>query len=148
MDKQWIDFKPEHARDILSGRVRDQEAWCDADSSDDWCASLAGRIWAYTLIVDGAPVACVGLVLQPWDKAEAWALLSNAYKSHKLEIYRFIREKLAMAFGQGIVRVQATIDPSYPANIKWIESLGFECEGRLKKYGPHREDYLLYSRTN
>jgi RimJ/RimL family protein N-acetyltransferase len=112
---------------------------------------MEGRIWAYTLMVDDVPVACIGLVLQEWGKAEAWALFSNSFRDHILTIYRLIKVGLKMAFHEkNLRRIQATIDPSYPETVKWMESLGFECEGRLKNYGPgeNHPDHLMYARTN
>ena len=149
MDEYWTEFEAGHARQIIESNGRPQEAWCDANFSDRWCKSLEDRIWAYTLMVNGIPVACVGLVLQDWGKAEAWTLFSNSFQNHVLTIYRLIKTGLKMAFHEkNLSRIQATIDPSYPATVKWIESLGFEYEGRLRKYGPLGQDFLMYARTN
>lgn len=151
MDKYWVEFEAAHARKIIESNGRDQEAWCDADFSDHWCKSMEGRIWAYTLMVDDIPVACVGLILQDWGKAEAWVLFSDSFKDHILTIYRIIKVGLKMAFSEkNLSRIQATIDTSYPETVRWIESLGFEYEGRLKKYGPppQHSDFLMYARVN
>ncbi len=150
MDSHWEEFKIEHARAIIAENVREQEKWASLDFTDKWFKAWDGKLRAYTLIVDGVPIACVGLALQEWGKAEAWTLLSASFKDHKLTIYRMIKAGLAMVLGKDLVRVQATIDPSYPDTVRWIESLGFEYEGRLKKFGPPpmHGDFLMYARTN
>ena len=149
MAEYWIPFESAHAREIVSSNARPQEVWCDASYSDRWVKSLEDRLWAYTLMVDEKPVACVGLILQDFGKAEAWALFAKDFQKHILNIYRIIRAGLDMAFKKkNLMRIQATIDPSYPETIRWIESLGFEKEGCLRRFGPQGQDFLMYSRLN
>lgn len=139
----------EHAKIITGENSRNQESWVEPSIIERWAKAWAGKNWAYTLIVDGVPVVCAGILLQDWNNGEAWALFSSSYKQHKLYLYRMIKAALRAAFHEnGLVRIQATIDTQYPENVKWIESLGFEYEGRLRKFGMQGQDYLMYSRLN
>ena len=133
---------------IESEKKRDLESWVDTSVVDQWIKAWEGRLWAYSVLVDGIPVACAGVALQEWNKAEAWAVFSSDFKKHKLFIYRHIKAGLTASFHENkLKRVQATIDPQYPENIVWIEKLGFQYEGRLRNYGPQNQDYLMYART-
>jgi hypothetical protein len=143
MDKYWTEFDISHARYIIIHNGRLQESWADALFVDKWYSVWRGKLKALTLIVNGNPVACIGIAVQEWNKAEAWALFAEGFEKYKLSIYRKIKESIIEAFKQNIIRIQATIDP---INMRWIESLGFEYEGRLRKFGPSGEDYLMYSK--
>lgn len=145
----WTEFEISHAMQIISNNVRDQESWAEPDFVNKWYNAWEGKLYAYTLISDGVPVACAGLSLMEWEKAEAWALFSGDFQKHKLNIYRTIKLGLNAAFhDKKLVRIQATIDPRWTVNVKWIESLGFQYEGRLRKWGPDHGDHLLYSKVN
>jgi len=149
MDKHWVDFEVEHARHIIKNKVRPQESWAEPEFVDKWYAAWRGKLLAKTLLVDGLPVACVGLALQEWNKAEAWALFSTSFKDHILTIYRMVTSGIDYAFkNHGLVRIQTTIDPGWSGTVRWIESLGFEQEGSMKNFGPMRETYLMYARVN
>ncbi|MDD2657194.1 MAG: hypothetical protein PHD04_00850 [Candidatus Pacebacteria bacterium] len=146
MVKQWVDFEASHARYIIEHGARQQECWSNGDLSDEWCKSWGDKLIAYTLMVDGCPVACGGLVLQGWGRSEAWVLLSKSFKPYKVAIHRMVKTGLENAFLTKIVsRIQATIDAGCPEHIEWIEALGFEFEGRLRRFGPFGQDYLMYS---
>jgi len=146
MNRQWIEFDVKHARHIIEENRRPQEQWAEPDFVDQWHRAWQGKILAYTLLVDGAPVACMGIVLQEWNKAEAWALFATSFSKHILTIYKVAKAGLDLAFKKyKITRIQATIDPGWPGTVRWIESLGFEQEGRLRCYGPMQQDYLMYS---
>lgn len=145
MVRDWVDFDIEHARYIVEKVGRSQERWADSNFVDHWYRTWKGRLRACTLLVDGKPMACLGFSMQEWNKAEAWALFAEGFEKHKLAIYRMVKAGLKLAMQQKVVRIQTTIDPS---NKRWIESLGFEYEGLLRKYGPLNEDYLLYSMVN
>ncbi len=149
MDKQWVEFEIEHARQIIEKNGRLQERWAKPDFVDTWAKAWQGKLQAYTLMVDGVPVASIGLALQEWNKAEAWALFSADFAKYTLTIYRMIKAGLNYALlNMNLVRIQATIDPGFPETVRWIESLGFKYEGTLRKYGPEHQPYLMYARTN
>ena len=43
-------------------------------------------------------------------------------------------------------RVQTTVMHGHTDLIRLVEFLGMKFEGRLRGYGPHGEDYLMYGR--
>lgn len=150
MDRKIVPFEGKHVKYIIgSEHKRDQEDWVQPPIIDQWLKAWEGKLWAFTAMIDGIPIACGGISLQEWNKAEVWAVFSSSFKQHKLFIYRFIKTAIVEGIKKfNIIRLQATIDPQYPENIKWIESLRFEYEGILRKYGPQNQDYWMYSRLS
>lgn len=150
MDRLIVPFELDHVRCIIKNEhKRDQETWIEPPIIDQWAKAWENKLWAFTLLVNNEPIACAGIALQEWSKAEAWAIFSSEFRNYKFIIYKFIKKGLAAAFHEHkLVRIQATIDPRYPENVPWIEKLGFEYEGRLRKWGPEGQDFLMYSRLS
>lgn len=146
---QITEYEPEHARTIIKMNERSQEAWIKKGDIDKWCLACKTGGPAYTLIVEDVPVVCAGVILNEWGRAEAWSLLSNAFYKHKIKAYRAIKAGLdSIVIENKLTRIQATVDSNSPEAIDFIECLGFEYEGRLRQYGPNREDYLMFSRIS
>lgn len=144
-----IPFEPEHAQAIVADNLRKQDdCFTDAEQFLKLYDAARNGGPAYTLMVDDVPVACAGVVLQGWRKGEAWSLLSSLFHCHKIKVFRALKSGLdSVIFDHQLRRVQSVVNPEYPQTIDFIECLGFEYEGRLKRYGPFGEDYLMFSRT-
>ncbi len=142
-----VEYLPEHAKRIVEINLRNHDKWLSEADMKKWCESCSGGP-AYTLLVDGIPMACAGIVLQDWNKGEAWSLLSESFYSHKVKIYRAMKAGLdALIAEHKLQRVQSLIDPHYPEAVDFIECFGFEYEGRLRAYGPEKKDYLMYAKV-
>ena len=142
-----VEYKPEHAMKIMEMNLRDKEDWLRGIEVEKWFYTWRDGGPAYTLMVDDSPIACAGVILQGWNRGEAWSLLSTLFYQHKIKTYRLIKSGLDnIILENELRRVQTFIDAEFPASIDFIECLGFALEGRLRAYGPHGEDYLLYSR--
>ena len=151
MSDNWqiIQYEPEHALRIAEMNKRQEEEWLPAVDIKKWCNACKDGGPAYTMMVDGEPVACAGIILQEWNKADAWALLSILFYHHKIKVYRVMKAGIESLIAERqLRRVQAFIDPRYPSAVDFIECLGFEFEGRLKKWGPQSEDFFIFARTN
>lgn len=149
MSDNWqiIQYEPEHAMQIIENNMRLQEKLIPESDMKKWSYLCKESGPAYTLMVDDVPVVCAGIVLQEWDKGEAWSLLSSLFYRHKVKAYRAIKAGLeAFIAEKRLKRVQSVVDPEFQPAIDFIECLGFEYEGRLRKYGP-AGDYLMYART-
>ena len=124
------------------------ENWLKDSDIERWSLAYKEGGPAYTLIVEDVPVACAGIILQEWNKAEAWALLSFLFYRHKIKAYRAIKAGLeAFIAEKKLQRVQAVVVSEDQPGIDFIECLGFECEGELKNFGPQHESFYMYART-
>jgi|SRR5215469_3624610 len=75
---------------------------------------------------------------------EAWLAVKSsdiAYQ-HKIQMVRFIKQRFKELSAH---RIQATISSKRIVDIDFIQYLGFQREGMLRKYGPDKSDYYLYA---
>ena len=79
-------------------------------------------------VVDADRVICLAGVQPLWDGVGyAWVRFAPDSHDHKIWLYKYIRIYL-----------------NHLAGCSWIESLGFEMESTLVKYGPSKEDHYMY----
>ena len=121
----------------------------------EWGPELAAR--ANTAMLGGPAmtllskdkeiVACFGIVLVTRCAAEAWALIGDDIKHHKIALHKSVTWCLKEAHKRyGIQRMQATISEDRPTARKWALGLGFGEESRLKKFGHDGETFIRYVR--
>lgn len=60
-----------------------------------------------------------------------------------------VKRKLMLLFKKALdelpfPRLQSKVDVKFEAGQKFVERLGFEKEGVLRKFGPSRDDYIMY----
>lgn len=93
-------------------------------------------------------LGCAG-VLPEWEgRAIAWALLSDSISPRRFRaVHAAARKGLDEAHGKGYRRIETTIDPSFPAAIRWAAALGFDFEGLMKAYTPDGRDMYLVARV-
>ena len=122
---------------------------------DCWAASADRRlIEAYaaagpgwTLYDDsGEIIVCGGFIAGGWPGiADVWLIPSVSIGEYPLAVVKGVKGFLdATIERHNLYRVQATI---MEPEVKWIEMLGFEREGKLRKFGPNKEDKYIYARV-
>ena len=141
-------FKAEHAYEILDRNVREENI--QLSRLGDFGA--IARAWetggpSYTFFMDGQAVFCAGVVDMLYQRGEAWSLLSSLFYKHPKLCARIIKKELGKIIKEhDYKRVQSIIEPEDSRAIRFIEWLGFEREGLLRKYMPHEKDMLMYAR--
>jgi len=103
---------------------------------------------SFTLEVDGKVIWCGGIRVFWEGVGEAWCLISDegarmpktVFSSIK-KILDFVQKDLALH------RVQATARIDIPMFHKFLEHLGFEREGVLRKFLADGTDSYIYSRV-
>lgn len=97
--------------------------------------------------MDEGEYLCAGGVIAFWEGVgEAWFILSDNMDLAKFTICTTVKKYLDILLDGPFVRIQATIKADDEKSIRFVEWLGFEREGLLRKYGIERADYYLYSR--
>jgi RimJ/RimL family protein N-acetyltransferase len=99
---------------------------------------------AETFTVDGKPVACGGFHFLWKGTAEMWLSMGCDCKpgvvlAVKRKVGEWIRD-------YSLDRVQAITPASWKKGQRFLEWLGFEREGLLRKLGPNGVDQMLYAR--
>lgn len=88
-----------------------------------------------------------GMFLFP-NVMEAYGLFSKDIKKHKKEFHKGIKAIADNAFiNFHVHRIQLVVKADYLEGQRWAETLGFEAETVMPKYGPNGDDYVLFGRT-
>jgi hypothetical protein len=98
---------------------------------------------AATYLINGKVVLCIGAIPLHPQCCEAWMLLfedARPFMKTTLELVKRYLHRLKQTY----CRVQATVENT-PENTRFVEWLGFEKEGILRKWGVNQEDHVSYS---
>ena len=140
---RFIEYEAEHLLWVMdvAGSVLNEQAGIDLmelarkSKTKGPCLTLVNE--------KNETIACGGLAMMFKGSAEIWVRLSkkagpHAVKALREQMYRWIE-------GHRLVRLQATGPVAWEKLPPFLEWLGMQREGVLRKYGPHGEDYLMYS---
>jgi len=114
-------------------------------------AAIQGLVRSRAIaIVDGADVlVCAGLTQRWPGRAVGWALLSRRIRPNRfLAVHRLIAAALDRAAMRDPGRIEVQIDPGHAAALRWARLLGFETEGRMRRYLPDGRDMILMARVS
>jgi hypothetical protein len=88
-------------------------------------------------------VLCGGVIPTGPKKGLLWAVLSANAGNHMLWLHRATLRFLDVEPWQ---RVEASVQHGFPAGRRWLKLLGFEFEGRMRKYDLDGNTHLRYAR--
>jgi len=96
---------------------------------------------AYTL-TNGTPIACGG-VMPLWEGVgEGWVVTSELVERYPLTFAKTVWRKMKEIIDEmDLVRVQTLVDAEHTVSMKWVERMGFENEGLMRKYLGGRDFY-------
>ena len=100
---------------------------------------------SYTLCADNLVIGCGGIVPLWEGVGEIWMVSSIHIERYKIEAIKQILTFLK-SVGASFHRLQATVDTEDKRAVRFIEWLGFEREGTLRKYGFSGSDHYIYAR--
>lgn len=104
---------------------------------------------ARTFLVDGKPEGVIGVWPYNVQSGTAWAVFSDEATKNGVALARGTRRWIeAVEERDNLCRIQAFIDSDNEIAIHWIEKLGFEREGLMRKAGHDAKDMWLYARIN
>lgn len=100
---------------------------------------------SFSGVVNGSPVASLGILPQWHGRAIAWGFLSEMGCRTFVQIHREVLSFLDDCF---VPRVEATVDCDFEQGHRWVQMLGFKLEAeRMHSYGPTGGDCALYARV-
>jgi len=133
-------FRPWHFKAL---RLRPEEGDPDRDMLGE--AFYHGGP-AYSFADDKGILFCAGIVLMMKGVGEAWSFCDRAVSGYPREVLFYQKEQLTKEMTrQKLHRVQAHCLTSWRAAWRFLEHLGFQREGVVRKYDPEGRDYYLYS---
>jgi hypothetical protein len=138
-----IAFQPEHLLSLPVGaevalyrQTAPLRLWAEMHRRAGPCVSI---------VADGEVMACGGIGLAWPGVAEAWMTLSpeGAQKPHVLlEIRKQVREWIETYH---LWRLQASAMCAWPKAARFLEWLGMQKEGVLRRMAPDGADMVLYA---
>ena len=102
---------------------------------------------AYTgRLADGRILGCAGLMVQaPWV-ADGWMLPTPLIGQYPIAFHKLVKDSFGILVKSlGLRRVQVAVDASMPRRCVWIERMGFQREGLMRRFGSLGEDMYLYA---
>ena len=147
MKTEIIQYKPLHAFELYDRQIRESEFVLSAVPGwDEAAMRWAGMGPAFTLMVDNRVEACGGIIMIDETFGECWLLIPKS--AYGIIIYRAIIKKLSELMKQcKFRRLQAFVLEGFDHGENLVKRLGFELEGRLRKYGPNGENLHLYAKV-
>lgn len=134
-----ITFEPEHISGIAPQAAQAQ--WVSRTSAQ-YLLNLKAMGPAFTGIIDGKPIGSAGIIRTGFGAGLLWAYLSDC--GHFIRIHRSALRLLDMF--DDFRRIEATTECTFANGCRWLEMLGFEFEGVMRKYGPDGADHARYAR--
>ncbi len=137
-----VAFKPEH---LVALRLQATQASAQPLMTLEHGAQIGNVTGhAQTALLDGAPIACAG-VIELWPgRAYAWAYLSEQAAKHFRTVHRAVHTALNASRW---ARVEMAVDVRDPAAKRWAWHLGFEFEGVARKWTTDGRDVEIWARV-
>ena len=100
----------------------------------------------YTFVKDGKIITCIG-VIPLWEGVyEVWQMPSTHIKEGKIEYVKTMRELMLKTAKELKAHRFQSCCPADELHDRWMECMGFECEGLLKEYSRFKEDFKIWAR--
>ena len=142
-------YTKEHGRFILSCQMNHKIL--EADSKYIKLMGDAENLkednLSFTAISNNKPIVSAGMK-KVWGKvAEGWVIGTDEMWKHPISIAKIIKRDFArIAKEQDIERIQTAVRKDFKTGIRFVEWLGFEREGLMKKWGFDGTDQYMYAR--
>tara|TARA_R100001460_G_scaffold49755_1_gene87973 strand:- start:1122 stop:1562 length:441 start_codon:yes stop_codon:yes gene_type:complete len=142
-----VDFKSDHAKEILCGSVNDEKIRPAIEISQ-FVETMVVKNLAFTGVQDGKIIACGG-IYPIWNGVgDAWFLGTNMIFDHPLKVTKIVKKYLIELMNlNNFHRVQAYVRHDWENAQRWIEVLGMQVEGTARKYSTDGRDHILFSRV-
>lgn len=100
------------------------------------------------IFYEDVPIMFLGHVVISPGVAECWSLIGEEMKEDSFFLTRFVSRYVdsLMALYKWR-RFQCVVDSNYPDHERFVQLLGFQKEGLMRKLGPMGQDMWLYSRV-
>jgi len=136
-----IPFDPDHIREM---QLQDQQARIVSLATVQYLRVLKHMGPCASAEVDGRIIACAGVALEPYGSGTLWSFISRDAGKHFIVLDRAVRRMLSIP---NVRRIDATTEAGFSQGCRWLEMLGFEFEGVMRKYGPDGSDHVRYAKV-
>tara|TARA_R110000868_G_scaffold330168_1_gene591101 strand:- start:59 stop:565 length:507 start_codon:yes stop_codon:yes gene_type:complete len=103
---------------------------------------------SYTFIQDGEILLCFGISLMWRGVGEFWIMPSDSDEFVSISVINHVTQMIDIIIEQFTLnRIHIQVRVANERTLCFINSLGFDKEGLMKKYGPEGGDYFMLSKT-
>lgn len=134
-----IQFLPSHLAQINLQEVQRRTI---SHMTPEWLQVLAQGGPAVSAVVDDRIIGSGGIVVQSGDVGFLWGAISQDAAPYFIQLHRAAVRLLAIP---QLPRIEAVTEVDFEAGRRWLELLGFECEGRIDADGPNGDDHFRYA---
>lgn len=93
------------------------------------------------------PLGAFGLVPMWPGVAQGWVFASESLRAAPVALHRTVAR--ALDAGERLMRlhrIQVSVHENFRTSRRWVERLGFACEGAMPGFGPNGDTYYRYAR--
>ena len=114
----------------------------------DYLDAATKQGYGFTVLDNGRPIVCFGIVPQWPGVAELWLIPDmRLMRKWKLKFHKGSLKFMELAADElNLHRLHVTVSAQNVRAVKWIEHIYFKREGVLKKYSFNKKDMIMYSR--
>jgi len=143
-----IPFQVAHADELIADGLNKNAPQYNDSTWKDWARSFTKKGMGFSGIENGHLVGSAGLV-KVWDGVfEGWFLGGWRLHNNRFAAIRSVRRELdRMIEDNNIHRLQCVVKADWNEAQKFIEFLGWENEGLMKKYSKDGEDFFRYAKV-
>lgn len=106
---------------------------------------LENNRYSYTILSDGRPVCCIGVVEYWKGRGEIWAVIDRNIGSAFVGAVKAMKRMLNLC---DLSRLEATVIADFEQGHRLVKLFGFELEAPLmRKYGVTGLNHSLYARV-
>lgn len=140
-----IGFKKEYL-ELADVREYEKDLLSNPDSLE-MLEARANMGDSYTLMHDGRVLAFAGLFFIHEGVAEVWIIPTGYMYKFPRVFARNMRDLFQQYIDTGRIHRFQTLCQDDAMISRWMEWLGFECEGVLRQYSQDKKDYRQYARV-
>ena len=145
-DPKLVGYHPTLVR-MMNIREHDQVFFKRIENYPDIIKGYSVMGPSYIAVHHGRPLAVFGCIPLWTGVGEAWLITDKDLSSIKRPFHRVTKGMFDIFMSElNLVRLQVTVHSSNLQAVKWIKTLYFKEEGRLKRYGPDGKDFFMYAR--
>jgi len=102
---------------------------------------------AFTAIDEEGRIVCSAGIFDVWKGVgEAWLVGSSILNERGIALTRILARRFKVIIKtKKYQRIQCVVHNEWTISQKFVELLGFENEGLMRKYGPEGWDYIRYA---
>lgn len=101
--------------------------------------------YSYSCFDGDEVIFLAGMSVMFEETGEIWCLFSKRMKDYPIETIKLLIKHMDFLHSCGFKRLQTLVDASNPTAKKYIEFLGYENEGLMKRYYKG-QDFYRYAR--